>query len=117
MRNIIIVAFFIVSCVRSCKQMRYGGSSHGHWQPTNFRFQAIGAGTSVALIAQCLALQSVSAQVKANTMQLSMSSQPQKNRRLTNTVTSVVNGIRHKRLGCSDIVVSEIGLGTQRWCR
>ena len=55
MRNIIIVAFFIVSCVRSCKQMRCGGSSHGHWQPTNFRFQAIGAGTSVALIAQCLA--------------------------------------------------------------
>ena len=35
--------------------------------------------------------------------------------RTTNEVLKVVDGIRHKRLGGSDIVVSEIGLGTQRW--
>ena len=35
--------------------------------------------------------------------------------RLTNTVVSSVDGIRQKRLGDSDIIVSEIGLGTQRW--
>jgi hypothetical protein len=28
----------------------------------------------------------------------------------------VINGIRHHQLGGSDIVVSELGLGTQRWC-
>lgn len=33
----------------------------------------------------------------------------------TNEVVKVVNGIKHKRLGGSDIIVSEIGLGTQRW--
>ena len=33
----------------------------------------------------------------------------------TNEVVRVVDGIRHKRLGGSDIVVSELGLGTQRW--
>jgi len=33
----------------------------------------------------------------------------------TNEVVSVVNGIKHKRLGGGDIVVSEMGLGTQRW--
>ena len=33
----------------------------------------------------------------------------------TNEVVKVVNGIKHRRLGGSDIVVSEIGLGTQRW--
>jgi aryl-alcohol dehydrogenase-like predicted oxidoreductase len=33
----------------------------------------------------------------------------------TNEITKVVNGVRHKRLGGSDIVVSEVGLGTQRW--
>jgi hypothetical protein len=27
----------------------------------------------------------------------------------------VVDGIRQKRLGGTDIVVSEMGLGTQRW--
>ena len=32
----------------------------------------------------------------------------------TNEIISVVDGIRHKRLGGADIVVSEIGLGTQR---
>jgi hypothetical protein len=33
----------------------------------------------------------------------------------TNEVVKVVNGIKHRRLGGSDIVVSEMGLGTQRW--
>ncbi|KAK3278680.1 hypothetical protein CYMTET_13397, partial [Cymbomonas tetramitiformis] len=33
----------------------------------------------------------------------------------TNEIVRVVNGIRHKRLGGSDVVVSEVGLGTQRW--
>ena len=33
----------------------------------------------------------------------------------TNEVVRVVNGIKHKRLGGSGIVVSEVGLGTQRW--
>ena len=33
----------------------------------------------------------------------------------TNEVLKTVNGIRHKRLGGGDIVVSELGLGTQRW--
>ena len=33
----------------------------------------------------------------------------------TNEVVGTVNGIRRKRLGGSDIVVSEVGLGTQRW--
>lgn len=33
----------------------------------------------------------------------------------TNTTVRVVNGMKHKRLGNGDIVVSELGLGTQRW--
>lgn len=33
----------------------------------------------------------------------------------TNDIITSVNGIRHRRLGGSDIVVSELGLGTQRW--
>ena len=33
----------------------------------------------------------------------------------TNEVISVVDGIRQKRLGGSGIIVSEVGLGTQRW--
>lgn len=33
----------------------------------------------------------------------------------TNEIVKVVNGIKHRRLGGSDIVVSELGLGTQRW--
>lgn len=33
----------------------------------------------------------------------------------TNEVVKVVNGIKHKRLGGTDILVSELGLGTQRW--
>ena len=33
----------------------------------------------------------------------------------TNEVVKVVNGIKQKRLGGSDIIVSEVGLGTQRW--
>jgi aryl-alcohol dehydrogenase-like predicted oxidoreductase len=33
----------------------------------------------------------------------------------TNEVLKVVNGIKHRRLGGSDIIVSEMGLGTQRW--
>ena len=37
-------------------------------------------------------------------------------RLLTNEVVRVVDGVRHKRLGGSDVVVSELGLGTQRWC-
>lgn len=37
------------------------------------------------------------------------------NRGATNTVIRTVNGIRHRRLGGGDIIVSEVGLGTQRW--
>lgn len=33
----------------------------------------------------------------------------------TNEVVKIVNGIKHRRLGGSDIIVSELGLGTQRW--
>ena len=33
----------------------------------------------------------------------------------TNEIIKSVNGMRHRRLGGSDIVVSELGLGTQRW--
>ena len=33
----------------------------------------------------------------------------------TNEVVKVVDGMRHRRLGGGDIVVSEFGLGTQRW--
>ena len=33
----------------------------------------------------------------------------------TNEVVRVVNGIKHRRLGGSDIAVSELGLGAQRW--
>ena len=33
----------------------------------------------------------------------------------TNSVVRVVDGIRQKRLGGTDIIVSEMGLGTQRW--
>uniref|UniRef100_A0A0G4HRV9 NADP-dependent oxidoreductase domain-containing protein n=1 Tax=Chromera velia CCMP2878 TaxID=1169474 RepID=A0A0G4HRV9_9ALVE len=33
----------------------------------------------------------------------------------TNRVVRTVNGIRHRALGGGDIVVSEMGLGTQRW--
>ncbi len=35
--------------------------------------------------------------------------------RRTNEVVSQVNGIRQKRLGGTDVIVSEVGLGTQRW--
>lgn len=40
---------------------------------------------------------------------------PRPTPRPTNEVVRTVNGIRHKRLGGSDIIVSEVGLGTQRW--
>ena len=33
----------------------------------------------------------------------------------TNDVVRTVEGIRHRRLGNSDIAVSELALGTQRW--
>jgi aryl-alcohol dehydrogenase-like predicted oxidoreductase len=33
----------------------------------------------------------------------------------TNEIIRTVNGMKHRRLGGSDIVVSELGLGTQRW--
>ena len=33
----------------------------------------------------------------------------------TNEVVKVVNGMKRRRLGGSDIFVSELGLGTQRW--
>jgi aryl-alcohol dehydrogenase-like predicted oxidoreductase len=33
----------------------------------------------------------------------------------TNEIVKTVNGMKHRRLGGSDIVVSELGLGTQRW--
>ena len=34
----------------------------------------------------------------------------------TNEVKKMVDGVRWRRLGGSDILVSELGLGTQRWC-
>lgn len=33
----------------------------------------------------------------------------------TNEIVKVVNGMKHRRLGGSDIFVSELGLGSQRW--
>ena len=33
----------------------------------------------------------------------------------TNEVIKTVNGMKQRRLGGSDIIVSELGLGTQRW--
>ena len=33
----------------------------------------------------------------------------------TGEVVATVNGIRHKRLGGGELIVSEVGLGTQRW--
>ena len=33
----------------------------------------------------------------------------------TNTVAKTVDGIRHRRLGGTGIIVSELALGTQRW--
>ena len=33
----------------------------------------------------------------------------------TNEVVKNINGMKQRRLGGSDIVVSELGLGTQRW--
>mmetsp|Transcript_11152 Transcript_11152/g.16372 ORF Transcript_11152/g.16372 Transcript_11152/m.16372 type:complete len:486 (-) Transcript_11152:994-2451(-) len=33
----------------------------------------------------------------------------------TNEIVKTVNGMKHRRLGGSDIVVSELGLGSQRW--
>ena len=33
----------------------------------------------------------------------------------TNDVIKTVNGMKQRRLGGSDIIVSELGLGTQRW--
>mmetsp|Transcript_14429 Transcript_14429/g.43089 ORF Transcript_14429/g.43089 Transcript_14429/m.43089 type:complete len:462 (+) Transcript_14429:193-1578(+) len=40
---------------------------------------------------------------------------PKFNSKETNDVVSVVDGIRRKRLGGSDLLVSELALGTQRW--
>ena len=34
----------------------------------------------------------------------------------TGDVIRIVDGIKHKQLGYGDIVVSELGIGTQRWC-
>ena len=34
----------------------------------------------------------------------------------TNEIKKVVDGVRWRRLGGSELLVSEIGLGTQRWC-
>ena len=39
-----------------------------------------------------------------------------KSRGPTNEVVKVVQGMKRRRLGGSDIAVSELGLGTQRWC-
>lgn len=33
----------------------------------------------------------------------------------TNEIVTVIDGIKQRRLGGSDIIVSELGLGTQRW--
>ena len=42
-------------------------------------------------------------------------SQPNNSTGPTNETVTVVNGMRHKRLGQNSISVSEFGLGTQRW--
>eukprot|EP00978_Attheya_sp_CCMP212_P012971 scaffold32351_cov60-Attheya_sp.AAC.9 len=34
----------------------------------------------------------------------------------SNELVKIVDGMGHKRLGGSDIIVSDLGLGTQRWC-
>ena len=47
---------------------------------------------------------------------LSIRAQARLNAKPTNQVIKVIDGITHRRLGSSDIVVSELGLGTQRWC-
>lgn len=36
-------------------------------------------------------------------------------KKTTNEVVKVVEGMKHRRLGGTDIVVSDLGLGTQRW--
>eukprot|EP00930_Biecheleria_cincta_P005541 TRINITY_DN106472_c0_g1_i1.p1 TRINITY_DN106472_c0_g1~~TRINITY_DN106472_c0_g1_i1.p1 ORF type:complete len:559 (+),score=76.87 TRINITY_DN106472_c0_g1_i1:24-1679(+) len=41
--------------------------------------------------------------------------QPAKPNSETGRVVRTVNGIRHRQLGSTDIAVSEVGLGTQRW--
>jgi hypothetical protein len=38
---------------------------------------------------------------------------PKSSKGATNEIIKTVNGMRHRRLGGSDIVVSELGLGTQ----
>ena len=49
-------------------------------------------------------------------MQMRASATPKKSAsRPTNEIVKVVQGMKHRRLGGSDIVVSELGLGTQRW--
>lgn len=69
-------------------------------------------------LAQCLArgVYSTSSSPLFSTC-MNMSTPPENTKRLTNNIVSVINGINHKRLGGGDIIVSEIGLGTQRWCR
>jgi hypothetical protein len=47
---------------------------------------------------------------------LSIRAQARLNAKPSNQVIRVVDGIKHRRLGSSDIIVSELGLGTQRWC-
>lgn len=37
------------------------------------------------------------------------------NKGATNEVIKSINGMKQRRLGGSDIIVSELGLGTQRW--
>ena len=50
-----------------------------------------------------------------NSNRASAASGPYKSKGSTNEVVKVVNGMKRRRLGGSDILVSELGLGTQRW--
>lgn len=38
-----------------------------------------------------------------------------KTKQVTNEIIQVIHGMKHRRLGGSDILVSALGLGTQRW--
>ena len=40
---------------------------------------------------------------------------PPRSKGPTNEIVKVVNGMKYRRLGGSDILVSELGLGAQRW--
>ena len=74
-------------------------------------------GLGAYALTQCLVQGLSSTSSPLFSTRMNMSTPPADTKQTTNSVVSVVNGIKHKRLGGGDIIVSEIGLGTQRWCR